>query len=56
MADQICKIIDFQVDGIFVKFQNVYFVRLLEYLWEQIKFHFWLTYFFTHMKVIFQTV
>ena len=33
-ADQICNMIDILVDNIFVKFRGVYFVKLLESLWE----------------------
>ena len=35
-ADQICAMIDFLVDNIFVKFGGVYFVRLLESLGNQL--------------------
>ena len=51
-ADQICNMIDFLADNIFVKFAGAYFVKLLESLWEQIVLHCLLTCFLTHMKVI----
>ena len=35
-GDQICSIIDFLVDNIIVKFGVVYFVRLLESLWDEL--------------------
>ena len=46
-ANQICNIIDFLTDNIF---GGVYFVKLLEYLWELIVLHCSLTCSFTHMK------
>ena len=55
-ADQIRNMIDFLEDNFFVKFGGVYFVKLLEFLWERIVFHYTLTCFFTHMKVNFSTV
>ena len=36
-ADQICSMIDFLVDNIFVKFGGVYFVKLLESVYERIQ-------------------
>ena len=50
-ADQISNMIDFLVHNVFVKFGGVYFVKLLESLWEQIVLHCLLSCFFTHMKV-----
>ena len=55
-ADQICNMIDVLVDNIFVKMGGVYFVRLLESLWEQVALHCSLICFFTRMKVNFSTV
>ena len=53
-ADQMCNMVDFLADNIFVKFEGgVYFIKLLESLSERIVFHFSLTYSFTHMKVNF---
>ena len=52
-ADQIRNMTDFSVDNIFVNFGDVYFVKLLESLWERIVLHCSLTCFFTHMKVNF---
>ena len=53
-ADQMCNMVDFLADNIFVKFEGgVYFINLLESLSERIVLHFSLTYSFTHMKVNF---
>ena len=42
-ADQMCNMVDFLVDNIFVTFGGVYFVKLLESLLERIVLHFSLT-------------
>ena len=54
-ADQTCNMINFLVDNIFVKCLGggVYFVKLLESLWEQIVLHCSLSRFFSDMKVNF---
>ena len=58
-ADQMCNMVDFLADNIFVKFGEgggAYFIKLLESLSDRIVLHFSLTYSFTRMKVNFYTV
>ena len=58
IADQICNMIDFLVDNIFVKFgggggEGYLFRQVILSLWEQTVHHCSLTCFFTQMKVNF---
>ena len=53
-ANQMCNMVDFLADNIFVKFGGgVYFIKLFETLSERTVLHFSLTCSFTHMKVNF---
>ena len=52
-ADNICKMIEFLIDNIFVQFGGVFSVRQLEFQWEQIVLHYLLTFSFTLMRTNF---
>ena len=51
-TDNICKIIEFLIDNIFVQFGGRLF-RWLEFQWEPVMFHYLLTFSFTHMRTNF---
>ena len=52
-ADNICKMIEFLIDNIFVQFGGRVSVRQLEFQWEQIVLHYLLTFSFTLMRTNF---
>ena len=55
-ADNICRMIEFLIDNIFVQFGGRLSVRWLEFQWEQIVLHYLLTFSFTILGTNFSTI
>ena len=53
IADDICKMIEFSVDNIYVRFLDSFSDKWLAFMWEQTVPHYWLTYFSIPMKMSF---
>ena len=52
-ADNICKMIEFLIDNIFVQFGGRLFRQVMEFQWERIVLHYLLTFSFTLMRTNF---